>query len=74
MKLVLKTYGTRRAAARIGVSLRTLRRWMARGLIRASKSLPMSGGYTLWRWTDANIKKGRKVKATQKRGRKPRTR
>ena len=31
-------------------------------------AIPMGGGRTLWRWTDADIAKGRKVKATQKPG------
>lgn len=63
-----KTYSTKAAAAKIGVSFRTLNRWLALELIRASKVLPMGGGRTLWRWTDADIAKGRKVKAAQKPG------
>ena len=63
-----KTYSTKAAAGKIGVSFRTLNRWLALGLIRASKVLPMGGSRTLWRWTDADIAKGRKVKAAQKPG------
>lgn len=63
-----KTYSTRLAAARMGVSLRTLNRWLALGNIRASQAIPLEGGRTLWRWTDADIAKGKKVKATQKPG------
>lgn len=63
-----KTCSTQSAAAKIGVSLRTLNRWLALGLIRPSKAVPMGGGRTLWRWTDADIAKGRKVKAAQRPG------
>jgi predicted site-specific integrase-resolvase len=65
------TYSTRRAAAKMGISFRTLNRWLARGLIRASQPIPIEGGRTLWRWTDADIAKGRKVKAQQHPGPKP---
>jgi DNA-binding transcriptional MerR regulator len=63
-----KTYSTAQAARRMGVSFRTLNRWLALGLIRASQQLPYGGGRILWRWTDADIAKGRKVKAAQKPG------
>lgn len=66
-----KTYSTQRAAARIGVGFRTLNRWLALGLIRPSLSISIGGGRTLWRWTDADIVKGNKVKAAQKPGPKP---
>jgi len=68
---VKKTYSTQRAAAKIGVGFRTLNRWLSLGLIRPSMAVPIGGGRTLWRWTDANIAKGRKVKAAQKPGPKP---
>ena len=63
-----KTYSTLQAAAKIGVGFRTLNRWLARELIRTSVAIPIGGGRTLWRWTDADIAKGRKVKAAQKPG------
>ena len=63
-----KMYSTQNAAAKIGVSFRTLNRWLALGLIRPSMAIPMGGGRTLWRWTDADIARGRKVKAAQKPG------
>ena len=69
-----KTYSTKRAATKIGTGFRTLNRWLARGLIRPSVAIPIDGGRTLWRWTDADIAKGRKVKATQKPGPKPKGR
>jgi len=65
-----KTYSTEAAARRIGVSFRTLNRWLAQGKIRPSIAIPLAGR-TLWRWTDADIIKGRKVKASQKPGPKP---
>jgi hypothetical protein len=66
-----KTYSTQQAARKMGVSFRTLNRWLALELIRPSLAVPMGGGRTLWRWTDSDVTKGRKVKATLKRGPKP---
>jgi hypothetical protein len=63
-----KTYSTQQAAKKMGVSLRTLNRWLFRGLIRPSLEFSIGGGRTLWRWTDADIVRGRKVKAAQKPG------
>ena len=67
-----KTYTTAVAAKRIGVSFRTLNRWLSQELIRPSKGVPYGGDRTLWLWTDADIAKGRKIKATLKPGPKPR--
>lgn len=66
-----KTYSTKAAAAKIGVSFRTLNRWLADGLIRPAMGIPMAGGHTFWRWTDADVLTGRKVKAMQKPGPRP---
>ena len=66
-----KTYSKKRAAAKIGVSFRTLNRWLSLGLIRSSVAIPIEGGRTLWRWSDADIAQGRKVKAGQHPGPKP---
>ena len=66
-----KTYSTQQAARKMGVSFRTLNRWLALELIRPSIAIPIDGGRTLWRWTDADIAKGRKVKAKQHPGPKP---
>jgi predicted site-specific integrase-resolvase len=63
-----RTYSTQKAASKIGVSFRTLNRWLALRKIRPSQAIAMEGGRTLWRWTDADIAKGRKVKAAQKPG------
>jgi predicted site-specific integrase-resolvase len=67
-----KTLSTATAAKRVGVSFRTLNRWLADEKIRPSLAIPLAGGRTLWRWTEADIAKGKKVKATQKPGPKAR--
>jgi predicted site-specific integrase-resolvase len=66
-----KTFSTASAARKIGVGMRTLNRWLALGKIKPSVTVPMGGGRTLWRWTDADIAKARKVKAVRKPGPKP---
>jgi hypothetical protein len=66
-----KTYSTQQAARAMDVSFRTLNRWLALGLIRASKPISIGGGRTLWLWTKADIARGRMVKAAQKPGPKP---
>jgi len=66
-----KTYSTPQAANKIGVSFRTLNRWLNIGKIKPSVGIPFSDGRMLWRWSDADIAKGRKVRAAQKPGPKP---
>ena len=66
-----KTYSTQQAAGKIGVSFRTLNRWLALGLIRPAMAIPIDAGRTLWRWSEVDIAKGRKVKAQQHPGRRP---
>jgi predicted DNA-binding protein (UPF0251 family) len=66
-----KTYSTRQAAAKMRVSFRTLNRWLADGKIKPSRAIKMPNGRTLWLWSTADIAKGRKVKAAQHPGRKP---
>jgi hypothetical protein len=68
-----KAYSTQRATAKFGVSFSALNRWLARGLIRSSMAIPIEGVRTLWRCTDADIAHGRKVKAAQHPGPKPKT-
>jgi predicted site-specific integrase-resolvase len=63
-----KAYNTQKAAAKIGVSFRTLNHWLALGKIKPSKAITMPGGRTLWFWSDADVARGRKVKAAQKPG------
>jgi predicted site-specific integrase-resolvase len=65
---VKKTYSTKSAAANIGVSFRTLNRWLALGKIKPSTAIKMPGGRILWLWNNADIARGRKVKAAQKPG------
>jgi len=59
-----KTYSTREAAAKIGVALRTLNRWLADGKIRPSVAVPMGGGRTLWRWSAVDLIRARKIDRT----------
>jgi len=66
-----KTYSTQQAARKMGVSFRTLNRWLALGLIRPSMAIPIGRGRTLWRWSDTDIAKGRKVRAQQHPGPRP---
>ena len=66
----MKTYGTPKAAQLIGVSFATIHRWLRDKKIRP-QGIPLDDGRMLWRWTDADIAKGRKVKAAQKPGPKP---
>ncbi len=68
LKRMKKTWSTQQAAKKMGVSFRTLNRWLFLELIRPSMSFPIGGGRTLWRWSEADISKGRKIKATLKPG------
>ena len=69
-----KTYSTKQAAAKIGIGFRSLNRWLALGKIKPSTAIKMPDGRTLWLWTDADIARGRKVKAAQKPGPKAKAR
>jgi len=59
-----KTYSTSEAASKIGVAFRTVNRWLADGKIKPSVAVPMGGGRTLWRWTNADIARARKIDRT----------
>lgn len=59
-----KTYSTSEAAKKIGISLRTVNRWLARGKIKPSVAVPMGGERTLWRWSEGDIAKARKIDST----------
>ena len=63
-------YSTRQAASKIKVSFRTLNRWIASGRIKASHGVTLADGRRLWYWNDADIAKGKNIKATLKPGRK----
>ena len=59
-----KTYSTSEAAKKIGVALRTINRWLADGKIKPSVAVPMGGGRTLWRWTEGDITRARRIDRT----------
>jgi hypothetical protein len=69
-----KIYSTRQAAAKMRVSFRTLNRWLAEGKIKSSTAIKMPNGRTLWLWREADIARGRKIKATLQPGPKPKAR
>jgi hypothetical protein len=63
-----KLYSTPEAAKLIGVAVRTIHRWMSDDKIKPQgPSYPRGDGVVLF-WTEADIAKGRKVKADQKPG------
>ena len=66
-----KTYSTRQAAAKMRVSFRTLNRWLADGKIKPSTAIKMPNGRTLWLWREADIARGRRLKAQLRPGPKP---
>jgi predicted DNA-binding protein (UPF0251 family) len=66
-----KTYSTRQAAAKMRVSFRTLNRWLAYGRIKPSTAIKMPNGRTLWLWREADIARGRRLKAQLRPGPKP---
>jgi hypothetical protein len=71
MKKAKKTYSTRQAAAKMRVSFRTLNRWLADGKIKPSTAIKMPNGSTLWLWREADIARGRRLKAQLRPGPKP---
>ncbi len=62
----MKTYSTRDAAKRVGISWVTLRRWLASARVRPSLAVPYDGR-TLWRWSDKDVEKLRQYKETHYR-------
>lgn len=64
----MRTYSTDEVAKEIGVHRMTLQRWLTKGLVRPSVSVPLKGQRTLWRWTKGDLSKVRKLKGTQKPG------
>lgn len=66
----MRIYSTEKAAELIGIHLITLRRWLGKAFIRPSIAIPMRGK-TLWRWTDADVKRAKLLKGTFKPGPKP---
>jgi DNA-binding transcriptional MerR regulator len=66
----MRTYSTVEVAKLVRVHPVTLYRWIGRGQVRSSISLPMAGG-VYRRWTAADVERVRRFKGTQKPGRKP---
>jgi DNA-binding transcriptional MerR regulator len=66
-------YSTAQVAKAIGVSKNTLLQWLYTGTLREPKRSSVGG--VQWRiWTDLDIERAQKVKATMKRGPKPKKR
>jgi excisionase family DNA binding protein len=61
---------TQEAAKQLGVSTRTLRRWIAGNLIPAPEMIKI-GGQKFWNWKPADLGRARKCKAQMRPGRKP---
>ena len=62
----MRTYSIKQAAKLIGVHRMTLYHWVVEGKFRPSVVVRMDGR-TLRRFTDADVIKGRRFKAAQKR-------
>jgi predicted site-specific integrase-resolvase len=70
---VMKTYSTKETARLTGVHYITLQRWVSQGKVRPSQKIRQDG-FTLWRWTEWDLKRVRKYKQEnyrKGRGRKP---
>ena len=60
----LRTYSTREVCGLVGVTRITLVRWIAQKKIVPSIAVPMGGGKTLWRWTESDVARARKIDQT----------
>ena len=69
----MQTFSTSEVARQIDVHRITIQRWLANGLVKPSVSIPLKGR-TLWRWTKADVARARKLKGSQRPGRKPKVR
>lgn len=58
---VMRTYSTKKAAELAGIHFITLQRWVNDGKVSPSEKI-RQGGFTLWRWTDADVERLRKYK------------
>lgn len=66
----MQGYSTAQVAKAIKVSKNTILRWLYAGTLEEPEHRKVNG--MNWRiWTEADIERARKVKATMKRGRKP---
>ncbi len=69
----MEGYSTAQAAKTIGVSKNTLLQWLYAGRLEEPKRSIVGG--VEWRvWSNSDIERARKVKATMKRGPKPKKR
>jgi DNA-binding transcriptional MerR regulator len=66
----MKAHTAPEVAKLAGVHLRTLHRWLERGLLPEPKRGKI-GGLAVRIWTKEDIGRTRKIKGTMKRGRKP---
>jgi DNA-binding transcriptional MerR regulator len=68
----MKGVSTAQAAKRVGVTTRTLFRWLDSGLLPEPRRIKMPG--QLWRlWSAKDIARARELKAQTKRGPKPKS-
>jgi hypothetical protein len=58
---VMKTYSTKETARTLGVHFITLQRWVTKAKVRPSQKIRQNG-FTLWRWTEADVEKAKKYK------------
>ena len=66
----MKGQNTAQVAKLLGIAKGTLLRWLYDGVLAEPKQVNVAG--VNWRfWTDADIERARKVKATMRRGPKP---
>lgn len=64
--IVMRTYSTKQAAEKAGISRVTLERWLLAGKVRASQFIQFNGEKH-WRWTDRDVERVRKYKAANYR-------
>jgi excisionase family DNA binding protein len=56
-----KTFSTPQAAKLIGVHLLTVHRWLKAGKIKP-QAIELSDGRKLWRWSESDIARAKKLK------------
>jgi len=69
----MRQHSTKQAAKLAGIHYITLQRWVTNGKVRPSQRIQQNG-FTLWRWTDADVERVKKYKIghyRKGRGRKP---
>jgi len=68
--MAVKTYTTKEAAGKVGVSYQTLHNWVNRGQIPAPRLINV-GRNSIYLWTKADVERARKLKGTLKPGPEP---